>query len=81
MAPKNKDSRNKETTTRTAPIEETTSNALVSQCDGFGSSNSDTEELIKQVNDKWAALGYRGGKQVPTSLMIMKNDGGFACLW
>ncbi|GJX97540.1 hypothetical protein Tco_0353338 [Tanacetum coccineum] len=28
MAPKNKDSRNKETTTRTAPIEETTSNAL-----------------------------------------------------
>ncbi|GJX54758.1 putative ribonuclease H-like domain-containing protein [Tanacetum coccineum] len=35
-APKNQDSRNKETTRRTVPIKETTSNALVSQCDGFG---------------------------------------------
>ncbi|GJR92408.1 putative ribonuclease H-like domain-containing protein [Tanacetum coccineum] len=34
-APKNQDSRNKETTRRTVPIEETTLNALVSQCDGF----------------------------------------------
>ncbi|GKF94396.1 putative reverse transcriptase domain-containing protein, partial [Tanacetum coccineum] len=35
-APKNQDSRNRETTRRTVPIDETTSNALVSQCDGFG---------------------------------------------
>ncbi|GJT73799.1 ribonuclease H-like domain-containing protein [Tanacetum coccineum] len=35
-APENQDSRNKEPTRRTMPIEETTSNALVSQCDGFG---------------------------------------------
>ncbi|GKF03280.1 ribonuclease H-like domain-containing protein [Tanacetum coccineum] len=35
-APKNQDSRNKETTRRTMPLKETTSNALVSQCDGFG---------------------------------------------
>ncbi|GKC20285.1 hypothetical protein Tco_1022435 [Tanacetum coccineum] len=35
-AHKNQDSRNKETTTKTMPVEETTSNALVSQCDGFG---------------------------------------------
>ncbi|GJR12045.1 putative ribonuclease H-like domain-containing protein [Tanacetum coccineum] len=42
-APKNQDSRNRETTRRTVPVEETTSNALVSQCDGFGSSSSDTE--------------------------------------
>ncbi|GJV81598.1 putative ribonuclease H-like domain-containing protein [Tanacetum coccineum] len=35
-APKNQDSRNKETTRRTVPIEETTLNSLVSQCDGFG---------------------------------------------
>ncbi|GJY74634.1 putative ribonuclease H-like domain-containing protein [Tanacetum coccineum] len=35
-APKNQDSRNRETTRRTVPVEETTSNALVSQCDGFG---------------------------------------------
>ncbi|GJX53849.1 hypothetical protein Tco_0282218 [Tanacetum coccineum] len=40
---KNQDSRNRETTRRIVPIEESTSNALVSQCDGFGSSSSDTE--------------------------------------
>ncbi|GJZ98608.1 putative ribonuclease H-like domain-containing protein, partial [Tanacetum coccineum] len=34
-APKNQDSRNRETTRRIVPVEETTSNALVSQCDGF----------------------------------------------
>ncbi|GJY47578.1 putative ribonuclease H-like domain-containing protein [Tanacetum coccineum] len=42
-APKNQDSRNRETTRRTVPVEKTTSNALVSQYDGFGSSSSDTE--------------------------------------
>ncbi|GJX26782.1 ribonuclease H-like domain-containing protein [Tanacetum coccineum] len=35
-APRNQDSRNRETTRRTVPVEETTLNALVSQCDGFG---------------------------------------------
>ncbi|GJZ27112.1 putative ribonuclease H-like domain-containing protein [Tanacetum coccineum] len=35
-APKYQDNRNRETTRRTMPVEETTSNALVSQCDGFG---------------------------------------------
>ncbi|GKB55568.1 putative ribonuclease H-like domain-containing protein, partial [Tanacetum coccineum] len=34
-APRNQESRNKEPTIRTMPVEETTSNALVSQCDGF----------------------------------------------
>nr|GEV71124.1 hypothetical protein [Tanacetum cinerariifolium] len=32
----NQDSRNKDPIRRTVPVEETTSNALVSQCDGFG---------------------------------------------
>ncbi|GJZ35982.1 ribonuclease H-like domain-containing protein [Tanacetum coccineum] len=32
----NQDSRNRETIRRTMPVDETTSNALVSQCDGFG---------------------------------------------
>ncbi|GKC14022.1 putative ribonuclease H-like domain-containing protein, partial [Tanacetum coccineum] len=41
---KNQDSRNKETTRRTVPVEETTSNALVSQCDGFGYDWSDQAE-------------------------------------
>ncbi|GJS21562.1 hypothetical protein Tco_0450194 [Tanacetum coccineum] len=35
-APRNQDSRNRETTRRTVPVEETTSNTLVSQCDSFG---------------------------------------------
>ncbi|GJT13627.1 ribonuclease H-like domain-containing protein [Tanacetum coccineum] len=36
MAPMNQNNRNREPTRRTVPVEETTSNALVSQCDGFG---------------------------------------------
>nr|GEX67780.1 hypothetical protein [Tanacetum cinerariifolium] len=40
-APRNQDSRNREPTRRTVPIEENTSNALVSQCDGFGYDWSD----------------------------------------
>ncbi|GKB41760.1 ribonuclease H-like domain-containing protein [Tanacetum coccineum] len=43
-APKNQDSRNKEPTRRTVLVEETTSNALVSQCDGFGYDLSDQAE-------------------------------------
>ncbi|GKF76201.1 ribonuclease H-like domain-containing protein, partial [Tanacetum coccineum] len=35
-APRNQDSRNKEPTRRTMPVEETISNAIISQCDGFG---------------------------------------------
>ncbi|GJY93206.1 putative ribonuclease H-like domain-containing protein [Tanacetum coccineum] len=42
-APKNQDSRNRDTTRRTVVVEETTSNALVSQCDRFGSSSSNTK--------------------------------------
>ncbi|GJX84117.1 putative ribonuclease H-like domain-containing protein [Tanacetum coccineum] len=43
-APRNQDSRNKEPTRRTVPVEETTSNALMSQCDGFGYDWSDQAE-------------------------------------
>ncbi|GJZ17476.1 putative ribonuclease H-like domain-containing protein [Tanacetum coccineum] len=43
-APKNQDSMNREPTRRTVPVEETTSNALVSQCDGFGYDWSDQAE-------------------------------------
>ncbi|GJR38189.1 ribonuclease H-like domain-containing protein [Tanacetum coccineum] len=44
MTPRNQDSRNKEPTRRTVPVEETTSNALVSQYDGFGYDWSDQAE-------------------------------------
>ncbi|GJV74826.1 hypothetical protein Tco_1506410 [Tanacetum coccineum] len=43
-APKNQDSRNREPTRRIVPVEETTSNVLVSQCDGFGYDWSDQAE-------------------------------------
>ncbi|GJW91074.1 putative ribonuclease H-like domain-containing protein [Tanacetum coccineum] len=43
-APMNQDNKNKEPTRRTVPVEETTSNALVSQCDGFGYDWSDQAE-------------------------------------
>ncbi|GKG24109.1 hypothetical protein Tco_0392145, partial [Tanacetum coccineum] len=44
MVNKERISRNKEPTRRTVPVEETTSNALVSQCDGFGYDWSDQAE-------------------------------------
>ncbi|GKC89192.1 ribonuclease H-like domain-containing protein [Tanacetum coccineum] len=43
-APRNQDNRNREPTRRTATVEETTSNALVSLCDGFGYDWSDQAE-------------------------------------
>ncbi|GJU83795.1 ribonuclease H-like domain-containing protein [Tanacetum coccineum] len=43
-APKYQDNRNRETTKRTVPVEETTSNALVSWCDHFGYDWSDQVE-------------------------------------
>ncbi|GJT92615.1 ribonuclease H-like domain-containing protein [Tanacetum coccineum] len=52
-APRNQDSRNRELTRRTVPVEETTSNALVSQCDGFGYGWSDqAEEDITELKRK-----------------------------
>ncbi|GKC08627.1 ribonuclease H-like domain-containing protein [Tanacetum coccineum] len=42
--PRNQDSKNKEPTRRIVPVEETTSIALVSQCDGFGYDWSDQAE-------------------------------------
>ncbi|GKC17198.1 ribonuclease H-like domain-containing protein [Tanacetum coccineum] len=43
-APMNQDSRNREPTRKTVPVEETTSNSLVYQCDGFGYDWSDQAE-------------------------------------
>nr|GEZ34829.1 ribonuclease H-like domain-containing protein [Tanacetum cinerariifolium] len=43
-APRNQDNRNREPTRRTMPVEKTTSNTLVSQCDGFGYDWSDQAE-------------------------------------
>ncbi|GJY93306.1 putative ribonuclease H-like domain-containing protein [Tanacetum coccineum] len=43
-APRNQDSRNKKPTKINVPVEKTTSNTLVSQCDGFGYDWSDQAE-------------------------------------
>ncbi|GKD01270.1 ribonuclease H-like domain-containing protein, partial [Tanacetum coccineum] len=53
-APRNQDSRNMEPTRRIVPVEETTSNALVSQCDGFGYDWSDQaeEECVKDLKEQ-----------------------------
>ncbi|GJR82934.1 ribonuclease H-like domain-containing protein [Tanacetum coccineum] len=47
-APRNQDSRNREPTRRAVPVEETTSNALVSQYDGFGYDWSDQAEEVEK---------------------------------
>ncbi|GJZ35522.1 retrovirus-related pol polyprotein from transposon TNT 1-94 [Tanacetum coccineum] len=49
--PRNQDSKNKEPTRRTMPVEETTLNALVSQCDGFSYNWSDQAEEVNQIFD------------------------------
>ncbi|GKE77571.1 hypothetical protein Tco_1543691, partial [Tanacetum coccineum] len=50
-APKNQDNKNREPTRRTVLVEETTSNALVSQCDGFGYDWSDQAEEDDFMNE------------------------------
>ncbi|GJU07068.1 hypothetical protein Tco_1123498 [Tanacetum coccineum] len=52
---KNQDSRNRETTRRTVPVEETTSNALVSQCDGF---RYDLSGQAKEGPTNFALMAY-----------------------
>ncbi|GJW00902.1 ribonuclease H-like domain-containing protein [Tanacetum coccineum] len=55
-APKNQYCRNKEPIRRTVPVEETTSNALVSQCDGFGYDYSDQAEESQLILLSWLIL-------------------------
>ncbi|GJU07429.1 ribonuclease H-like domain-containing protein [Tanacetum coccineum] len=54
-APRNQDSRNREPTRRTVPVEATTSNALVSQCDGFG---YDWSDQAKEGPTNFALMAY-----------------------
>ncbi|GKB57733.1 ribonuclease H-like domain-containing protein [Tanacetum coccineum] len=50
MAPRNQDSRNREPTRRTMPVEETASNALVSQCDEYVKDlKEQNEQLVKDL--------------------------------
>ncbi|GJW93808.1 putative ribonuclease H-like domain-containing protein [Tanacetum coccineum] len=54
-AHKYQDNRNRETTRRTVSVEETTSNALVSQCDGFG---YDWSDQAKEGPTNFALITY-----------------------
>ncbi|GJY72750.1 retrovirus-related pol polyprotein from transposon TNT 1-94, partial [Tanacetum coccineum] len=73
-APKHQDNRNREATKRTMPVEETISNALVSQCDGFGYDWSDQAEegptnfalmaYTSSVSSSSSSSDYKGNSQL-----------------
>ncbi|GJV84254.1 ribonuclease H-like domain-containing protein [Tanacetum coccineum] len=70
-APRNQDSRNKEPTRRTVPVEETTSNALVSQCDGFGYDWSDQAE---EGPTNFALMAYSLTSSTSSTNSEVSND-------
>ncbi|GJW72908.1 putative ribonuclease H-like domain-containing protein [Tanacetum coccineum] len=89
-APKNQDSKNRKPTRRTVPVEETTSNALVSQCDSFGYDWSNQAEegptnfalmayslisLSSSTNSKISAVSYKTGLEyVEARLIAFKKN-------
>ncbi|GKC61619.1 ribonuclease H-like domain-containing protein [Tanacetum coccineum] len=70
-APRNQDSRNKEPTRRTVPVEETTSNALVSQCDGFG---YDWSEQAEEGPTNFALMSYSLTCSISSTNSEVSND-------
>ncbi|GJW69904.1 hypothetical protein Tco_0126821 [Tanacetum coccineum] len=65
------DNRNKEPTRRTVPVEETTSNALVSQCDGFGYDWSDQGE---EGPTNFALMAYSSTSLTSSTHTEVSND-------
>ncbi|GJX63950.1 ribonuclease H-like domain-containing protein [Tanacetum coccineum] len=70
-APRNQDSRNRERTKRTVTDEETTSNALVSQCDGFGYDWSDQAE---EGPTNFALMAYSSTSSTSSINSDVSND-------
>ncbi|GJZ46946.1 ribonuclease H-like domain-containing protein [Tanacetum coccineum] len=70
-APRNQDSRNKEPTRRIVPVEATTSNALVSQCDGFGYDWSDQAE---EGPTNFALMAYSSTSSSSSTNSEVSND-------
>ncbi|GJV64615.1 ribonuclease H-like domain-containing protein [Tanacetum coccineum] len=70
-APRNQDSRNKEPTKRTVPVKETTSNALVSQCDGFSYDWSDQAE---EGPTNFALMAYSSTSLSSSTNSEVSND-------
>ncbi|GKE24309.1 hypothetical protein Tco_1435821, partial [Tanacetum coccineum] len=70
-APKNQDSRNREPTRRTKPVEKTTSNALVSRYDGFGYDWSDQAE---ECPTNFALMAYSLTSSSSSTNFEVSND-------
>ncbi|GKD69492.1 hypothetical protein Tco_1323582, partial [Tanacetum coccineum] len=70
-APRNQDSKNKEPTRRTVPVETTTSNALVSQCDGLGYDWSDQAE---EGPTSFALIAYSSTNSNSSTNSEVSND-------
>ncbi|GJS77802.1 ribonuclease H-like domain-containing protein [Tanacetum coccineum] len=68
---RNQDKKNKEPTRRTVPIEVTTSNALVSQCDGFGYYWSDQAE---EGPTNFALMAYSSTSSNSSTNFEVSND-------
>ncbi|GKB09141.1 ribonuclease H-like domain-containing protein [Tanacetum coccineum] len=70
-APRNQDSKNREHTRRTVPVEETTSNDLVSQCDGFG---YDWSDQVKEGPTNFALMAYSSTSSTSSTNSKVSND-------
>ncbi|GJZ27648.1 hypothetical protein Tco_0572295 [Tanacetum coccineum] len=70
-APRNQDIKNKEPIKRIVPVEETTSNALVSQCDGFGYDWSNQEE---EGPTNFALMAYSSTSLTSSTNSEVSND-------
>ncbi|GKE81026.1 hypothetical protein Tco_1551026, partial [Tanacetum coccineum] len=71
QAPKNQDRRNREPTRRTVPVKETTLNALVSQCDGFG---YDWSDQAKEGPTNFALMAYTSSGSSSSSSVDTKSQ-------
>ncbi|GKB17738.1 ribonuclease H-like domain-containing protein [Tanacetum coccineum] len=71
MAPKNQDSKSREPIRRIVPVEETTSNALVSQCDGFG---YDWSDQVEEGPTNFALMAYSSTSSSSSTNSEISND-------
>ncbi|GJY62191.1 ribonuclease H-like domain-containing protein [Tanacetum coccineum] len=70
-APRNQDSRNREPTRRSVPVEETTSNALVSKYDGFG---YDWGDQAEEGPTNFALMAYSSTSSTSSTNSEVSND-------
>ncbi|GJW22613.1 hypothetical protein Tco_0033235 [Tanacetum coccineum] len=70
-APRNQDSRNREPTRRIVLVEETTSNSLVSQCDGLG---YDWSDQVEEGPTNFALMVYSSTSSSSSTNSEVSND-------